>query len=156
VERPSTPRASTTTRCARHVTVVRRSERGRAGDAGADLPRPLGTPRGAPPHLLKLPALLRTDGTVGGEAVPAVRRVESQADHEVVIFLRPVYLPCESARTAKAPHHEKIKQLFNFFKDEHDNGIRFIDFTKMVPAAPLSSTTTPAMSLRRYSWRTST
>lgn len=56
----------------------------------------------------------------------------------------------DAARTAKAPHQEKIKQLFNFFKDEHDNGIRFIDFTKMVPYPSYSSTTTPEMNSKRY------
>lgn len=43
-----------------------------------------------------------------------------------------MYLSPHSARTAKAPYEEKIKLLFNFFKDSTDNGIKYIDFTKMV------------------------
>jgi hypothetical protein len=61
-----------------------------------------------------------------------------------------VYPPPDSARTAKAPHVEKIKMLFNFFKDEEDNGIKFIDFTKMVFLLSFSSTTIPGTSSRKF------
>jgi len=37
-----------------------------------------------------------------------------------------------SARTAKAAYIDKVKLLFNFFKDDHDNGIKLSAFTKMV------------------------
>jgi len=56
-----------------------------------------------------------------------------------------MYVFEEAARTAKAPHSEKIKQLFNFFKDEEDNGINFIDFTKMVRSSSFSCITILAM-----------
>lgn len=44
-----------------------------------------------------------------------------------------MYLIYNPAQTAKAPYEAKIQLLFNFFKDRQDNGIKFIDFTKMVP-----------------------
>lgn len=36
------------------------------------------------------------------------------------------------ARTAKAAYTDKVKLLFNFFKDDNDNGIKLSAFTKMV------------------------
>jgi hypothetical protein len=64
-----------------------------------------------------------------------------------------VYFSCYAARTAKAPYWQKVELLFNFFKDEKDNGIKFNSFTKMVPSAQYSFITTPAMKSRRYSHR---
>jgi hypothetical protein len=63
-----------------------------------------------------------------------------KVNYQGIVFLWIVYFIKDSARTAKAPHQEKIKLLFNFFKDDEDNGIKFIDFTKMVLSILLSFT----------------
>jgi len=61
-----------------------------------------------------------------------------------------MYGVVEPAQTAKAPHSQKIKLLFNFLKDDKDNGIKSVDFTKMVTPFPPSSTTTPRTNSNKY------
>lgn len=66
-----------------------------------------------------------------------------------------MYFFNDSARTAKAPYWQKVELLFNFFKDDKDNGIKFNSFTKMVPRPLDSSTTTPEIKSKKYSPKTS-